>query len=81
MGLTVTQKIVDTHDGSLTIQSTVGVGTAVEIRIPGKASANNRDRQPRARAAMRLLQKRLNAGLLPLEAELRIISKDVVLPT
>ncbi|MBL7918507.1 MAG: HAMP domain-containing histidine kinase, partial [Bacteroidia bacterium] len=34
IGLTLTKKIIELHNGSITIKSLVGIGTTIEIKIP-----------------------------------------------
>ena len=34
LGLTVAKRLTELHDGELTIQSEIGVGTTVELKLP-----------------------------------------------
>ena len=43
LGLAITKELVELHGGSLQIESTVGVGTAVTFRLPKDCSAYRRD--------------------------------------
>lgn len=45
LGLSITKDLIELHDGNLHIESTVGVGTTVTIRLPYKA----RDHKQRSR--------------------------------
>ena len=35
LGLSIVQRIVERHEGSLEVRSELGVGTTVEVRLPG----------------------------------------------
>jgi K+-sensing histidine kinase KdpD len=36
LGLTITKRLIELHDGSLEIESRIGFGTKVVIRLPAK---------------------------------------------
>lgn len=41
VGLMVSQRIIETHQGTLTVQSEVGQGTSVEVRLPLRVASAN----------------------------------------
>jgi len=49
LGLSITKELTELHGGSLHIESTVGVGTIVTVKLPYDASATRRDRAATAR--------------------------------
>ena len=46
LGLSVSLGLVESHDGSIRLDSQVGIGTTVEIRLPVTARASTPDRGP-----------------------------------
>ncbi len=46
LGLTIVKHLVELHGGSVHLSSTVNVGTAVTIRLPGARFAPERDQRP-----------------------------------
>lgn len=45
LGLSITKDLVELHGGSLHIESTVGVGTTVTVRLPYDATGTRRDKR------------------------------------
>lgn len=48
LGLAITKELVELHGGQLHIESTVGIGTIVTVRLPYDASQTRRDRGDQA---------------------------------